>query len=50
MQTIIVLFVILCLCAAGSDGPWFPWINLGATGCIFIICACSAIFVVKDNL
>ena len=37
MQTLVTLFVILCLCAAGSDGPWFPWINIIASSVFMFI-------------
>ena len=33
--TLLTLLSIICICAAGSIGPWFPWINLLA-GSIFM--------------
>lgn len=37
MKYFIIPLVILLLGAAGSDGAYFPWLNLGAAGCIMFI-------------
>jgi len=37
MKTVIVLVCILLICIAGSEGPWFPWINLLSTGSFMLI-------------
>lgn len=37
MKIIIVLLSVLLLCVAGSEGPYFPWINLLSTGCLMLL-------------
>lgn len=37
MKCFIVLAMLLAACAAGSIGPWFPWINVGGAVVFLII-------------
>ena len=37
MKALGVLVSILLVCIAGSDGPWFPWINLLSAGSFMLI-------------
>ena len=34
---LVCILAILCLCAAGSDGDYFPWVNFGAAAVLVII-------------
>lgn len=34
---LLTLLAIVCICAAGSIGPWFPWINIIASSVFMFI-------------
>lgn len=37
MRFLICTVAVLSLCAAGSDGPWFPWPNVAGLFVLIII-------------